>query len=157
MFWINEAQKNGPYWRKTAIDLISWNHVIDSLFCISYPLFNRPGVATAVLQSPPWFIKWVSHPLLQISFKLCQSQTERARDLKFWENVHPTLCVLCHVSCVTCHVSRVTYHLSDVKIFFLHFFFSSFFSFFFHPKKIVQSGGPSWWRVCYQRGLPRLV
>ena len=25
------------------------------------------------------------------------------------------------------------------------------------PKKIGQSGGASWWRVCYQRGLPRLV
>ena len=26
------------------------------------------------------------------------------------------------------------------------------------PEKInEQSGGASWWRVCYQRGLPRLV
>ena len=24
-------------------------------------------------------------------------------------------------------------------------------------KKIGRSGGASWWRVCYQRGLPRLV
>ena len=24
-------------------------------------------------------------------------------------------------------------------------------------RKIGQSGGASWWRVCYQRGLPRLV
>ena len=37
--------------------------------------------------------------------------------------------VSCHVSCVTCHVSRVTCHMSI-------FFFG---------------------RVCYQRGLPRLV
>ena len=45
-----------------------------------------------------------------------------------------------HVSCVLCHVSRVTCH-----IFFFNFFF------------FWQSGGVSWWRVCYQRGLPRLV
>ena len=38
-----------------------------------------------------------------------------------------------------CHVSRVSCHIS---------FFSSFF---------LQSGEASWWRVCYQRGLPRLV
>ena len=29
--------------------------------------------------------------------------------------------------------------------------------FFFTLKKIGQSGGASRWRVCYQRGLPRLV
>ena len=34
-------------------------------------------------------------------------------------------------------------------------FFSFFF--FFFLKKIGQSGGASRWRVCYQRGLPRLV
>ena len=42
---------------------------------------NRPGVAGAV----------------QISSKHCQSQTRRARELKFKDNVHPTLCVMCHV------------------------------------------------------------
>ena len=42
---------------------------------------------------------------------------------------------MCHVSR---HVSRVTCH---------HFFI-----FFFG-----QSGEVYWWRVCYQRGLPRLV
>ena len=29
--------------------------------------------------------------------------------------------------------------------------------FFNVPKKIGQTGGASWWRVCYQRGLTRLV
>ena len=43
-----------------------------------------------------------------------------------------------HMSRVTCHVSRVTCHI--------------FFSFFFR-----QSGEAYRWRVCYQRGLPRLV
>ena len=50
--------------------------------------------------------------------------------------------VTCHdVSHVTCHVSRVTCHMSHV-----------FFCFFFW-----QSGEAYRWRVCYQRGLPRLV
>ena len=65
--------------------------------------------------------------------------------------------VICHVSRVMCHLSRVTYHMSLFftikkkinKIKKLHFFVIH--------KKIEQSGGASWWRVCYQRGLPRLV
>ena len=56
----------------------------------------------------------------------------------------PTTChmsyVVCHVSRVTCHVSRVTCHMP---------FFFLFFS--------GQSGEAYWWRVCYQRGLRRLV
>ena len=57
--------------------------------------------------------------------------------------------VTCHVSRVTCHVSPVTCHMSHV---------SCHVSFFFClRKKIGQSGGASRWRVCYQRGLPRLV
>ena len=50
--------------------------------------------------------------------------------------------VTCHVSRVTCHVSRVTCHVSHVIFFF--FFFG-------------KSGEVYRWRVCYQRGLPRLV
>ena len=84
----------------------------------------------------------------------------RARKLKFLENVHPPPCVTCqvshvtwqvsHVTCqvshvrchmsgVTCQVSRVRCHMSYIYIFFL------------------QSDWASRWRVCYQRGLPRLV
>ena len=54
--------------------------------------------------------------------------------------------VRCHVSGVTCQVSRVRFHVSGVTC-------HNFFSFFFFG----QSGGTSRWRVCYQRGLPRLV
>ena len=58
-------------------------------------IFNRPGVAGAVLQSPQWLIDWMidslTHPLVQISSKHSQYQTGRARELKFWENVHPTI------------------------------------------------------------------
>ena len=58
--------------------------------------------------------------------------------------------VTCHVSRVTCHVSRVTCHLSCVTchIFFVFFHFFLFFG---------QFGEAYLRRVCYQRGLPRLV
>ena len=79
-------------------------------------LVNRPGVAGAVLQSPPSFIYSLTDPLVQISSKHCQSQTGRARELKLWENVHLALCVMHHVSRVTCHVSPVTCLLTHVKI-----------------------------------------
>ena len=81
-----------------------------------------------------------------------KSQTIRARELKFWENVHPPQHVTCHVSRVTCHVSRVTCHMSRVTCHVSHvtFFFIYFFFFW-------KSGEDYRWRVCYQRGLPRLV
>ena len=55
---------------------------------------------------------------------------------------------MCHVSLVTCHVSPVTCNVSNVFVFLVLFFIS---------KKIGQCDGASQWRVCYQRGLPRLV
>ena len=81
-------------------------------------VFNRPGVAGAVLQSPPLLINWFIHPLVQISSKHCQSQTGRARELTFWENVHPKLCVMCHVSHVTCHLSPVKIYKKGQNSFF---------------------------------------
>ena len=51
------------------------------------------------------------------SSRHCQSQTVvRARELKFWENVHPHYVwhVTCHMSCVTCQVSHVRYQVSHV-------------------------------------------
>ena len=54
-------------------------------------------------------------------------------------------CVTCHVSHVTCHVSHVMCHMSQL--------FNLIFFFFF----LGQSGEAYQWRVCYQRGLPRLV
>ena len=44
----------------------------------------------------------------------------RARELKFWENVH--IPQTCHVSHVMCHVSHVTCHMSLVTFFFFFFF-----------------------------------
>ena len=68
----------------------------------------------------------------------CPSQAVRAGELKFWENFQPPPCFTCHVSHVMCPVSRVRCQVSHFYLF-------------------LQSGGASWWRVCYQRGLPRLV
>ena len=62
--------------------------------------------------------------------------------------------VTCHVSPVMCHLPCVTCHLSHKRK--INFFYlkkkkkTSF-------KKIGQCGGASQGRVCYQRGLPRLV
>ena len=58
------------------------------------------------------------------------------------------------MSHVTCHVSPVTCH------FFITFFYDKKRKKkkVVYPTKIIgQSGGASRWRVCYQRGLPRLV
>ena len=51
--------------------------------------------------------------------------------------------VPCHVSPVRCQVSNVKWQVSHV-INFIYLFFG-------------QSCGASWWRVCYQCGLTRLV
>jgi hypothetical protein len=68
---------------------------------------------------------------------------------------HPNVShVTCHVSRVTCHVSRVTCHMSRVTCHVFFFFFFNFFFFFFFFGK---SGEAYRGRVCYQRGLPRLV
>ena len=92
--------------------------------------FNRPGVAGAVLQTAWSFNQVTNRWFVEINSKHCQSQTRRARELKFWENVHPTLCgmhhvshVTCHESCVTSHVPPVLRHVSPVscqKFIFLH-------------------------------------
>ena len=47
---------------------------------------------------------------------------------------------MCHLSHVTCHVSCVKCHVSHVE-----------------KENEGQRGGASRWRVCYQRGLLRLV
>ena len=94
----------------------------------NYPVFNRPGLPGAVLHTPLLLISW----LIQSSFSFQSSrhhhfQTVRARELTFWENVHP--------SPPTCHMSRVTCHVL------CHFF--SFLLLFW----------TKWWN---QLGLPRL-
>ena len=80
-------------------------------------IFNRPGVAGAVLQSPLSLIHWL-RSFSSKSSKHHKSKTIRASDLKFCHNVHLlTQCsphVMCHASCVTCHMSPLMCHLSHV-------------------------------------------
>ena len=109
-------------------------------------VFNRPGVVGAVLHIALSFIHSFSQLVslfLQI-FKISNSKSKGAESLR--ECSPPTTChmsyVMCHVSHIMCHISRVKYHVSNVT------FFSLFFG---------QSVEVYWWRVCYQRGLPRLV
>ena len=90
-------------------------------------------------------INSLSDRLVQISSKHCQSQTGRARELKLWDSVHPTLCVTCHRSPVTCKKKSFS------------FFLLLFIPFFLSLNKNGPSGGASRWRVCYQWGLPCLV
>ena len=65
------------------------------------------------------------------SSRHCLSQTVRAKELTFWENVHPPLCITCHLSCVM---------------------YNTFFLLL-----LWQSGWASQWRVCYQRGVSCIV
>ena len=91
--------------------------------CFEYISTNHESVSQsvnheAVYRTAPWLInslinKLSQRWLMEIYSKHCQSKTGRARQLTFWENVHLTLCVMCHVSCVMCHVSPVTCHMSN--------------------------------------------
>ena len=55
-----------------------------SHFIHQHIVFNRPGVAGAVLQSPPSLIKTlIKSWFVEIYSKYCYSQTIRARELKF--------------------------------------------------------------------------
>ena len=90
-------------------------------------MFNGPGVAGAVLQTAFSLI----HLLSESSFssrpsKNHNSQTVRARELKFSDIVHHPLCVTFRMSCVKCHISCVTCHVSHVtkKIFSLTIWWS---------------------------------
>ena len=94
-------------------------------------LFNRPDVARADLQTSLCLIHSLSHPLC-IIFRTLSIPNHRSWEAETLKECPPPPLyvshVTCQVSCVTCH-------------FFLN----------------EQTGGASWGRVCYQRGLPRLV
>ena len=68
------------------------------------------------------FIKQEQWPFSSKSSKHCLSQTVREKELKFWENIHPPLCVTCQVSGARsqvsgdrCQVLGVRYHVSGVR------------------------------------------
>ena len=77
---------------------------------------NRCVVARAVLQSLSLLISWFSEWVFSAKpSKHHYTQIVRARELKFWENVHPPS--------VTCQVSGVRCQVSCVMCFFLPCFF----------------------------------
>ena len=111
---------------------------------LQWPLVQIWGEPpTIVIHS---FIYWLSDRLDEISSKHRQSQTGRARELKFWENVHLILCVTCHMSSVT-YQKKITFVFNNNKKKIKKI----------SLKNIGHSGGASRSRVCYQRGLPLLV
>ena len=75
-----------------------------------------------------WLTNWFSHP-----FPPHLQNTKNPKPLEIGTWIIYTLFTTCHVSCVMCHMSHVTHHI---------FFW--------------QIGEASWWRVCYQSGLPHL-
>ena len=85
----------------------------------SQPLFNRPGVAGAVLQTALSLSK-VRYGL----WKYIQNNVSpKPEELESWS--FERMFIPHYVSCVTCHESHVTCHLSHVfffKLFFLSFF-----------------------------------
>ena len=106
--------------------------VVENWFIPRLPQFWEKNINNHKfsLQTPPSLIDLVSESSFSSKpSKHHYNQTVRARELKFWENVHQKSHVRCHVSSVTCQVSPVTY------IFFFYFFF------------------PTKWKVCYQRGI----
>ena len=96
----------------------------------------------------------VSHVTCQVPCSTCHMSYARVRyhisnyyyetvkELESWNLGR--MFTLSRVSHITYHVTHITCHMACVTCHFI-FFFSG------------QSGGASWWRVCYQRGLPRLV
>ena len=81
------------------------------------------------------------------------SQTVIARDLQFSHNIYYSLCVQCHMSGVTNQVSHVRCHMSLCMCLVpCVMCYVSFIIYIF-----LQGGWVSWLRLCYQKGLPRLV
>ena len=81
-------------------------------------LFKRPGVAGAVLQSPPLLLHSLINLFIEWSFCLkssrhCLLQAVRAWEPTFVNNVHPPPCVTCYVSHVRCHVSHLFLFIFD--------------------------------------------
>ena len=127
-------QKNGlklKCWTKKKYIQDLWNaqsvlflNLKKYMFLKVFLVFNRPVVARAVLQSPPWFINSLTlWSFNQNIFQVLSIPNQKSLGAALFKGCSSyTMChmshVKCHVSPVTCHVSPVTCHLSHVKIFF---------------------------------------
>ena len=123
-------------------------------------------VAGAVLQSSPSLIHSLTDWAILYFKYLPNTANPKPEELRSWsfERMfiqHHVSCVMGHVSRVMCHVSPVTYHVSPVtyqnQVTFFLYSKKIKLGYFFILQKIWQSGGAGRCRVCYQRGLPRLV
>ena len=95
-------------------------------------LVHRCVVAGAILQTPFLFIQYLGEgSFVEISSEHLHSKTVGARKPTFWEKVHLSLPVMCHMPCVMCQVLCVMCHMSHVK----------FFVFLFFLDKVVKLGG----------------
>ena len=78
-------------------------------FCHSWP-----GVARTLFTNT-FVINWITQSSFSSkSLKHCLSQTGKAKEQKFWDNVYPQPSVTFYMSIVTNHVSHVTCHVSSV-------------------------------------------
>ena len=91
-------------------------------------LINIPSVAGAVPQSPLFLIIYWFLNLLILWFRIFQKMSiPRARELTFWENVHPSPSGTSHMSHVMCHMSHVICQASHVTCQVLHVNYNFFF------------------------------
>ena len=129
-------------------------------------LFTFENVAILPRNTIFWIKNWFwlmslparNYPHVRCSMPLFNhSQTVRAMDqlivskcspyhTKPYHTIPP--CVMCPVSHVRCHISLVTCHVSHLRCHMSHIFSSSF---------SFRKWWSSWWRVCYQWGLPHIV
>ena len=64
---------------------------------------------------------------------MVETFTRSGKELKYWENIHPTPCVTYQVSSVMCHVSGIRCLVSGVRC-----HESGFFSFFLQTKWLID-------------------
>ena len=100
---------------------------------VCYQMGSSSNYLTCVLPVEP--LKKVTSNFDWMWFFLVLPKSKKTKipylvQLTFWENVHPSPCVICHVShvsfhvsCVTCHLSHVTCHVSAVTCHLLFLFF----------------------------------
>ena len=131
----------------------SWCSCIEnkSVCSLQSWLVNKPGVARAVLQTHSSLIKWLSRSVNQSLsdplWKYLQNNVSpKPKDRGSWHlermfNPHHISCFTWFMSHVMCYMSHVKFHVSFVMLY----------------VKKIQSQGASPRRVCYLRGLPRLV
>ena len=118
--WILEVQKMVWIW---ILEMQKWFKLFKALRLtnLQMMIINKPGVSSAVLQTP--LLLTDSFILLSLSSKPSKhsyTQTVRATELIFWDNVHPPPFVTRQVSGVRCQVSGVSCQVSGVTCIFFY-------------------------------------